>query len=254
MHKRILMMILAVFALWQTAVAEKPKELLAKANAALEGKNTGEAIRLYNALLEQGFESVALYYNLGNAYFEKGDLGRAVLNYERALKIAPRDKDVLHNLEVIRKQHLANKIDRIPESAIERWWHNFLFIFSADTWAVLTILLFWISAVGFFFWLRGKSRQKRKKGFILGMAAFGISLLFLILTNNRGSVETAAYKAVVMKSNTIMRVAPDEQSKEEEQLFPGVTVTIVDTFGKWYEVRLSDGRKGWIAFSNLEKV
>ena len=75
----------------------------AMANKFYESKDYDSAIRLYESVLKQGTESAALRFNLGNAYFKKGDLGRSVLNYLRAKRLDPTDEDIRHNLEFARQ-------------------------------------------------------------------------------------------------------------------------------------------------------
>ena len=64
----------------------------------------GEAARIYEQELARGVQDSAIYFNLGNAYFQQGDMGRAVLNLQRAAELAPRDDDIQANLELARQQ------------------------------------------------------------------------------------------------------------------------------------------------------
>ena len=66
-----------------------------------EGDYAG-AVELYGRILESGVESGELHYNLGNAWFRLGELGPAILHYERARRIMPRDDDLGTNLELAR--------------------------------------------------------------------------------------------------------------------------------------------------------
>ena len=73
--------------------------LMAKANERYERGGYAEATQQYEALIDRGYSDAALYFNLGNAYLESGDLGRAILNYLRARRLSPRDTDIRDNLE-----------------------------------------------------------------------------------------------------------------------------------------------------------
>ncbi|HSA31118.1 MAG TPA: tetratricopeptide repeat protein, partial [Candidatus Omnitrophota bacterium] len=77
--------------------AEEPSAVFAKANTEYQQGRYEEAGGLYEQILESGQESGALYYNLGNSYFKKGQIGKAILNYERALDFFPRDADLQAN-------------------------------------------------------------------------------------------------------------------------------------------------------------
>lgn len=92
-----------------------------------EGDFVG-AIDAYEAVLAAGFESAALHYNLGNAYFKAGDLGRSILEWERALVRAPGDPDATANLELARSL-TADAVEPLPRfwllSALS-WWVGWL--------------------------------------------------------------------------------------------------------------------------------
>ena len=64
----------------------------------------GEAARIYEQEIARGVQDSAVYFNLGNAYFQQGDMGRAVLNLQRAAQLAPRDADIQANLDLARQQ------------------------------------------------------------------------------------------------------------------------------------------------------
>jgi tetratricopeptide (TPR) repeat protein len=42
-----------------------------------------------------------IYYNLSNAYYRNGNLGKAILNIEKALRLAPRDREIKNNAEYL---------------------------------------------------------------------------------------------------------------------------------------------------------
>jgi tetratricopeptide (TPR) repeat protein len=63
-----------------------------------------EAAAAYLKLIETGSVSPALYFNLGNAFFKSGQIGRAIAAYQQAAALTPRDPDVRANLQFARKQ------------------------------------------------------------------------------------------------------------------------------------------------------
>ncbi|MCB0570031.1 MAG: tetratricopeptide repeat protein, partial [Phaeodactylibacter sp.] len=104
------------------AIIAQPLQQLEEANQAFLDKNFEEAIGLYESILQDGYYAPGLYYNLGNAYFRVGKLGKAILHYERALKWSPDDEQVLQNLEIARSQ-LKDDLLVVPESGLVRRWH-----------------------------------------------------------------------------------------------------------------------------------
>ena len=96
--KFILTVILTIFiSLQASAVTECDK-----ANAEYERGDFAKAITLYTSILQEGYENGEIYYNLGNSYYQTGDLVNTIVNYERALKFIPGDNDLLDNLKIVK--------------------------------------------------------------------------------------------------------------------------------------------------------
>ncbi len=83
------------------AAPEPGQDLFSQANAAYESGDFSKAVELYEKSADTS-PSSTVYYNLGNAHFKKGERGRALLNYRRASRFSPRDKDVLWNISVVK--------------------------------------------------------------------------------------------------------------------------------------------------------
>ena len=83
----------------QTDRERDPGYIFYKANALYEQGKYDEAIKVYSGLIDQGLESGNLYYNIGNSFFKKEELGRAILYYERAHKLIPGDSDLKSNYD-----------------------------------------------------------------------------------------------------------------------------------------------------------
>src|SRR3989304_5337713 len=84
--------------------ASTPEELFFQANQAYKSGNYEEASKIYSELIINGPVSGHIYYNLGNSSFRQGDLGAAILNYERAKTLIPRDADLAFNLGYARER------------------------------------------------------------------------------------------------------------------------------------------------------
>ena len=89
-------------------------------NKAYINGNYTEALEYYTAILNEGKYSSKLYYNVGNTYFKLGDMGRAILYYNRALRLTPNSEDVQHNLKIA-LAHTKDNITEIPEFFLKRW-------------------------------------------------------------------------------------------------------------------------------------
>ena len=125
-----------------------------KGNEAYQNKEYDKASRAYEALHENGLISVALYYNLGNAYYQQGKLGQSILNYERALKLSPNDKQVAHNLKVV-SQDLKDVQVGIEKSSVIETWMGLQHMQSSKGWSWLGIVLIWLGIARHYFMVAG---------------------------------------------------------------------------------------------------
>jgi tetratricopeptide (TPR) repeat protein len=218
-----------------------------------EGDFAG-ALESYLRIEEAGFESGALYYNIGNSYFKLGELGSAILYYERARRLMPGDDDLQANLDLARTLTVdeVNPLPGfLPIRAI-RWWIHLL------PPRVLTWLvgLTYVSAmVGLTLWVlwRGSSagtwagRMAGAMGLVA--AVFGVNLLAVEL----GIGE--ARRAVVLDEAADVQSAPsDDPSLQVFTVHEGTTVRIDRQSGDWVEIVLDDGKVGWLELGALEEI
>ena len=80
------------------AAGESAENRFFEANLAYKNERFQAAADGYLDLIARGRVNGTVYYNLGNAYLRLGMIGRAILFYERARLLTPRDDDLLFNL------------------------------------------------------------------------------------------------------------------------------------------------------------
>ena len=111
-------MFLAVVILFrQFAEAPDGSAAMKLANDLYERGSFVEATQIYQQLADEGYGDSIVFYNLGNAYYKSGDLGRAILNYLRAERLAPRDPDIQDNLQIAR-DGIVDPFERSEQSAL----------------------------------------------------------------------------------------------------------------------------------------
>ncbi|WP_425422469.1 SH3 domain-containing protein [Phaeodactylibacter xiamenensis] len=227
------------------AAQSSPKQLLQAGHNAYHDKDYETAISRYEALRADGYESVVLYYNLGNAYYRNGNLPMSVLNYERALRLDPANEQVQSNLALVQEQLEASNI-QIRQSGVVRTWLSVQHLMRTRGWAVLGLLLFWLGVGGLAVWQFAPQRRQRKAGFLAGITALLLCLLPFGFAYGRAQQEFYHHKAVLMAEETPLHVAPDAQSEPVLTLYGGETLTILDEISGWYKVELSDTTVGWL--------
>ena len=215
--------------------------------------NYVQAIKDYEELLKQG-TSVELYYNLGNAYYRTDNITRAVINYERALLLAPGDKDVRFNLQMARSKTI-DKITPESEMFFITWYHSLVNLMSVDGWAMLAVLGMVAALLLLLVYLFIDNMLMRKVGFfgsIVFFAVFLFSNLFAFqqkreLENRRG--------AVVIVPSVSVKKTPAQNSSDEFVIHEGTRVMIADdTMKEWKAIRLDDGKEGWVMTKQIEKI
>jgi tetratricopeptide (TPR) repeat protein len=212
-----------------------------------------QAIKDYEALLKKG-ASADLYYNLGNAYYRTENITRAVLNYERALLLSPSDRDIRFNLQMARSKTI-DKIVPEQEMFFVTWYHSLVNLASVDGWARTALIALALAIVLALIYLFSDRIWLRKVGFFgafLLIAVFVFSNLFAHqqkqqLIHRKGAIVTAP--AVTVKST------PAKNGTDLFILHEGTKVTITDASMKdWKEIRLADGKEGWIETGQIEFI
>ena len=225
----------------------------ALADSAYSAGEYATAIDLYERLLTDG-ESAVLYYNLGNAYYKVDDMSRAILNYERALRLNPSDKDVRFNLDLARSKTIDRVNDRV-EIFFVRWFRSLTSLLSLDGWArvaIVTFLLFLFAVALFVF---GRKRSLRKTSLILAF----ILLVLTVCANGIGYGQKRRLnnrtEAIVMDPSVVVRSTPSPSGTELFVLHEGRKVTITDdAMQAWKQIALEDGNVGWIETKSLTVI
>lgn len=224
-----------------------------KADSLYAAEHYQEAAKQYEALLKQGVSS-DLYYNLGNCYYRMDDITRAVLNYERAQLLSPGDRDIRLNLQMAR----SKTIDKIvPESEMffVTWYHSLVNLMSVDGWARMALVSLVIAIILALAYLFSDRIWLRKVGFFVGLlflVVFALSNLFAY-QQKQALVERSG--AIVIRSAATVKSTPANNGTDLFILHEGTKVTITDnTMKEWCEIRVADGKEGWLPTKDLEVI
>ena len=153
-----------------------------QANALYAQKNYAAAIQQYEQVRQSQGESAELYYNLGNAYYKTGDIAQAILNYNRALLLAPNNDDAQFNLQVAQRKVVDN-VDVTSVFFLKQWINNLGDLLTSDGWAIMSIVLFILSLSTFLLFVFGRFRSIRKTAFNIAAASLIITFRFVGLCN-----------------------------------------------------------------------
>ena len=170
--------------------------------------------------------SAAALFNQANADTRSGKTGPAILNYERALLLAPNDADIAANL------HFARAKAALPD-APENWFAHSLTFARPNTLA-------WLGS--------------------FGLVLAGMSLLLVRLHPQRRlafrslSIVGALLVVTAIGSETPARISPVSNAEPAFQLRAGETVTVCAEHQGFVLVQTSTGHSGWVARVDLARV
>lgn len=224
---------------------ESAEQWFDEANAAYNAGRYDSALMLYNRVAESELESVALYFNMGNAHYKLRDYPMAIYYYEKALKLDPSNDDARTNL-AIANLAIVDKIEEVPQSFIAKGWDGLKHSLSGQQWTILSIVAFGLLLVSAFLFLRGRSMGLRKLGFFAGLlmlVVFALSVLFAAQLKQASSTED---QAIIMTPTVTVKSTPNEASVDLFVLHEGTKVEILDHADGWNKVRIANGSIGWL--------
>ncbi len=227
--------------------------LFNEANQSYKAQNYLEAKDQYKIIVDTGYKSAELFFNLGNAYYKNQDYPKAILFYEKALLLSPRDEDVLFNLKKA-KAFTIDQIEVIPEFFLIEWSRRFISLLPSNIWSIISLAGFIFALVLFLMFFTYNSRQSKVRAFSMGilfLVVFCISALFAIKTH---SYIEKSDQAIIMQSTVTVKGSPDIDGVNVFIIHEGTKVTSLRKIGEWTEIRLDDGKQGWVQQSIMEWI
>lgn len=213
-----------------------------------------DASTAWTSIEESGQKSAKLYYNLGNAWFKQGNYPKAILNYERALRLDPSYSDARYNLEFT-GNFVQDKIEPVPEFILKSVARKVCYVMSSNVWAVIFLVLLAAALMMGLLFLLGSSVGKRRAGFYCGIVLLLLSAGALSFSVWQKSDSMKTDTAIVMSPVSSVKSSPSSgSSKDLFVIHEGTKVTILDEVGSWKNISLADGRQGWLPAADLEVI
>ena len=213
------------------------------ANKLYEQRKFAEAATKYQEVLASGAATPIVYFNLGNAWFKAGQLGRAIAAYRQAQRLSPRNPDVRFNLQFVRKQVTGSELPSGPA------WKYWLMNLTLNEWTIAAVAVLWVL---FILLAIGELRPSLRPALRIWNAAFAITFVALA-----GLLAAAIHEnqkvnaAVVVVPNTVVRYGPLEESQVFYQLRDGSELQVLDEKKtaenqSWLMVQDAARRTGWL--------
>lgn len=203
------------------------------------------ALIYYQSIIEEGKTSAALYYNIGNSYYKKGLLAEAILYYERAAQLSPDDVDIKQNLEIAHARTI-DKIDPLPQIFYKKWISELKNFFSPDTWAIFTVIFFWLFFVSLAVYILSGIPSIRKLFFASAIVFFIFMISSAAISYDRYRNITSSNSAIIFDSSVYVKSSPEDKSTNLFLLHEGTKVEILEELSNWRKIKLANGSVGWI--------
>lgn len=215
--------------------------------------NYAEAAEMYRTMTERGCVSADIYYNLGNCCYKNGEIAESILNYERALLLAPNMDDARNNLALANTKK-KDKVEEVGEFFLTEKKNALSNCMSSNGWAVMSIVCNLLMLCGIMSYFYFRKRLYRQIGFC-GMITFFVLLVVSIEMSRtqKRRIEDREY-AIVMSPSVTVSSTPDEHGEQLVVMHEGVKVKIKSRIGKWVEVKLPNGTIGWIQETDMEVI
>lgn len=217
-----------------SATAATPHTLFHQASEAYEAGHYAEASDLYQQLIPD-HQSAALHYNLANTLYRLSQYGPAILHYEKALALQPANPDIRANLK------LAREAAQLPP-ATRPWTQSLALNLSANTWAWLAALSFWIALACLLL-----PRLWDRQGLISRSTATLACLLFLTSSTALYGWHHLAQRGIAISGDAALKHSPTTSATPQHYLKPGEAATILRQHGNYYLIQTPNKQTGWIS-------
>lgn len=210
------------------------------------------ALTAYQQLDAQHVVSADLYYNMGISYFRKGDLGRAIWSFERALVVDPDDEDAHFNLIQTRKMTEAAAHDKLEGATTEPMWVRLVTFWGPSTQTFL-FLGFYLGMFTLLF-VRRKIQSPVRLAVTTGVAILGtFALISGLLLLGRGHLNRIP-NAIILPPSVEVKEGANDSYRTSFKAHAGLRVSILGQEQDFVRVRLANGLEGFVRETTVGRL
>ena len=212
------------------------------------------AVELYLQLANECKNDAQLYYNLGCAYYRMDSIAKSVLWLERAAKIAPDDSDIIYNLDLVRTKTIDRFIP-LHEIFFLRVYRSVANMFSSYKWCCIGITFFVLFLFALALYIFSPKMSLRKTGFFTAILFLLLTVFSNVFAYNQYKIAESSIKGVVMSTSVTVKSTPSQSGNDLFIIHEGTCFEINDdSMKEWAQIRLSDGKTGWIEKKSFERI
>ena len=253
MRKNIIILILLLFSVSGYANQDL-QTIKAEADSAYVEEKYDRAVELYLQLAQENAKDAHLCYNLGCAYYRLDSIAKSILWFERAALIEPDDDEITYNLDLVRTKTIDRFIP-LHEMFFVKVYRSAVNTFSSYKWACLGISFFVIFLIALGVYLFSSRVVLRKAGFFSAILFVVLTLMANVFAYQQLKYAESSMKGVIMDTSVTVKSTPSESGNDLFVIHEGTCVEIQDdSMREWAQVRLSDGKMGWIEKKTFERI
>ncbi len=240
------------FSLFTPSVAKAQTK--AEADTLYVQEDYAGAAKLYEKILSEQGIAADIYYNLGNCYYKLDDIPHAILNYERARLLDPSDAAIMENLALARGK-TTDRVTPPSELFFVTWWRNLVNCLAIDSWLILAIAAFALFLLGLLIYAFVPSSILRRVGVCSSLLGLTLTILSILCALSQYRLLTHRNYAIIISPAVNVKSTPSEGSTDLFIIHEGSKVEITDdTMTDWLEIKLEEGKQGWIEKNALEVI
>ncbi|WP_299394583.1 tetratricopeptide repeat protein [uncultured Gelidibacter sp.] len=212
-----------------------------------------QAISKYEAIIDAGEHSAAVYFNLGNAHYKLNHIAPSIYYYEKALRLSPNDKEIQNNIAFARNMTI-DAIEKVPEIGFSKFTKNVTNWLTFDGWAKLSVVLMLLFIAFYLLFYFNSGSTKKRMAFVAAMSFLILAFGSVALAFNNYNLVQNDRPAIVFAKESQVKSEPNLRSTESFKLHEGTKVQILDTVNNWKKIKLADGKTGWIPTDAIKAI
>ena len=212
-----------------------------------------KAVALYQETLMLDQHSAALYFNLGNAFYRLNKVAESIYYFEKAKQLLPNDEDILVNSSFAQNMTI-DAIEILPESQLEQFKNRIFNSFIFSTWTIITIVLIWLFALLFLFYIFSKSTRFKRTFFLSSLFILIFFIVSFAISFSLDQKEKQMDYAILFSNRIDVWSEPNQLGELLFSLHEGTKFQIIDDLAEWQKIRLANGSEGWVKNAYLRKL
>jgi tetratricopeptide (TPR) repeat protein len=248
MIKNILVVLVLFFSI---GVSAQNEVLFTRATDSYNAGEFEKAIEYYQRIIDNGKHSAELYFNMANAHYKRDEIGPSIYYYEKALLLKPNDPEIINNLGYAQNMRL-DAIDKMPESAMTRFYNTVIGKFSFDQWAYFSVAMLILFVLAYLAYYLLRIAIQKRVSFIISILALLLCVASLSFAYLQYDAYNSNNPAIIFEREVAITSEPNERSERIFTLHEGTKVYVLDELNNWMKIKIADGQTGWLPSENLK--